>query len=94
MTLDNVPRLWRMNRPRGRKNNDMWVSKPIYESLPYFYLLVGAVSLGASMYLNHWYWPTICFVVGLLCLVAGLVVLLKRRDYRVTDRRVGERQDH
>jgi len=94
MALDNVPRLWRMNRPRGRKNNDMWVSKPIYESLPYFYLLVGAVSLGASMYLNHWYWPTICFVVGLLCLVAGLVVLLKRRDYRVTDRRVGERQDH
>ena len=43
----------------------MWVSKPIYESLPYFYLLVGAVSLGSSMYLNYWYWPTICFVVGL-----------------------------
>ena len=54
----------------------MWVSKPIYESLPYFYLLVGAVSLAASMYLNHWYWPTICFVVGLGCLVGGLVALL------------------
>ena len=52
----------------------MWVSKPIYESLPYFYLLVGALTLGASMYLNHWYWPTICFVVGLGCLVAGLVM--------------------
>jgi len=78
----------------GQKINDMWVSKPIYESLPYFYLLVGAVALGASMYLNHWYWPTICFVVGLMCLVAGLVVLLKRRDYRVTDRRVGQRQDY
>lgn len=72
----------------------MWVSKPIYESLPYFYLLVGAVSLGASMYLSHWHWPAICFTVGLLCLVAGLVVLLKRRDYRVTDRRVGQRQDY
>jgi len=72
----------------------MWVSKPIYESLPYFYLLVGATCLGASMYLNHWYWPTICFVVGLLCLVGGLVVLLKRRDYRVNDRRVGQRQDY
>jgi len=78
----------------GQKINDMWVSKPIYESLPYFYLLVGAIALGASMYLNHWYWPTICFVVGLMCLVAGLVVLLKRRDYRVTDRRVGQRQDY
>lgn len=94
MALDNVRRLWRINRPRGTKNNDMWVSKPIYESLPYFYLLVGAVSLGASMYLKHWHWPTICFVVGLLCLVAGLVVLLKRRDYRDTDRRVGQRQDY
>ena len=72
----------------------MWVSKPIYESLPYLYLLMGAVSLGASMYLNYSIWPTVCFVVGLACLVAGLVVLLKRRDYRETDRRVGQRQDY
>jgi len=72
----------------------MWVSRPIYESLPYLYLAAGAASLAASMYINHWYWPTICFVTGLSCLVAGLVVLLKRRDYRVTDRRVGHRQDH
>ena len=46
----------------------MWVSKPIYESLPYFYLLAGAICLGASMYVNHWHWPTICFVSGLLIL--------------------------
>ncbi len=72
----------------------MWVSKPIYESLPYFYLLAGALSLGASMYLNYDYLPTICFIVGLVCLVAGLVVLLKRRDARVSDRRVGQRQDY
>ena len=65
----------------------MWVSKPIYESLPYFYLLVGALSLAASMYLNHWHWPSICFALGLGGLVAGLVVLLKRRDHRSRDRR-------
>jgi len=57
-------------------------------------MLAGALSLAASMYINHWYWPTICFVTGVVCLVAGLVVLLKRRDYRVTDRRVGQRQDN
>jgi hypothetical protein len=56
-------------------------------------MLAGAASLAASMYINHWYWPTICFVTGVVCLVAGLVVLLKRRDYRVTDRRVRQRQD-
>jgi len=94
LALDNARPLWKMNWPGGTKSNDMWVSKPIYESLPYFYLLVGAISLGASMYVNHWHWPTICFVVGLICLVAGLVVLLKRRDYRVTDRRAGHRQDY
>ena len=70
----------------------MWVSKPIYESLPYFYLLVGALALAASMYLNHWYWPSICFALGLMCLIGGLVVLLKRRDHRAQDRRVSHEQ--
>ena len=65
----------------------MWVSKPIYESLPYFYLLVGTVTLSASLYVNHWMWPEICFVVGLVGLVGGLAVLLKRRDHRDPDRR-------
>ncbi len=66
----------------------MWVAKPIYESLPYFYLLLGAISLSASMYVNYWYWPTICFSIGVFCLVAGLAVLLKRRDYRAAHRRM------
>ena len=78
----------------GEETDAMWVSRPIYESLPYLYLLVGALSLGASMYNNYWYWPEICFVTGVLCLVAGLVVLLKRRDYRVTDRRAGQRPEN
>jgi len=71
----------------------MWISKPIYESLPYFYLFAGAVSLAASMYLNHWYWPTICFATGLCCLVGGLVVLLKRRDFRTGQRRSGPEKE-
>ena len=65
----------------------MWISKPIYEALPYFYLVAGVITLGASMYVNHWYWPTICFATGVFCLVAGLVVLLKRRDARSGKRR-------
>ena len=65
----------------------MWVSKPIYESLPYFCLAVGGISLVASMYLNYWHWPTLCFVVGIGSLVGGLVLFLKRRDYRHHDQR-------
>ncbi|MEJ2602413.1 MAG: hypothetical protein P8172_03860 [Gammaproteobacteria bacterium] len=60
----------------------MWLSKPIYESVPYFYLLAGAITLAASLYLDYWYWPSICFVVGLFSLLGGIVVLLKRRDHR------------
>jgi hypothetical protein len=60
----------------------LWISKPIYESLPYFYQTVGGISLAAAMYVNHGYWPAICITMGLFCLVAGLVVLLKRRDAR------------
>jgi len=55
---------------------------------------VGAISLAASMYLNHWYWPEICFSVGLVCLVAGLVVLLKRRDHRDHARRTNQKQNY
>ena len=72
----------------------MWVAKPIYESLPYFYLVAGALSLAASLYLKDGFYPILCFVLGLFCLVAGLAVLLKRRDHRGTDRRVGQRQDY
>jgi len=60
----------------------MWRSKPIYEVVPYFYLLAGCVALAASLYLDYWYWPSICFVVGMFSLLGGIVVLLKRRDHR------------
>ena len=60
----------------------LWINKPLYEVLPYAYLIAGIVSLAASLYLNFWYWPVICVSVGIFCLVAGLVVWLKRRDYR------------
>jgi len=68
----------------------MWLTKSIYESLPYFYIAVGGTSLVASMYLNHWHWPTICFVVGIAALVGGLVLFLKRRDARHYDQRGGK----
>lgn len=60
----------------------MWLSKPIYESLPFYYLGVGLIALIASLYVNYWHWPLICTGVGIACLVAGLVVWLRRRDYR------------
>lgn len=64
----------------------MWIPKPVYESVPYFYMAAGVCSLIASVYLNFSYWPTLCFAVGISCLVAGVVVLLRRRDFRKSTR--------
>ena len=60
----------------------MWVSKPIYEALPFYYIAIGLVALVARLYVDWWYWPLICTVVGIGSLVAGVFVWLKRRDHR------------
>ncbi len=60
----------------------MWLSKPLYESLPYYYVVVGAIMLASSLYLDYWYWPTIFAGTGLAGVIAGLVVWLRRRGYR------------
>ncbi len=64
----------------------IWLSKPIYETLPYFYLLAGAICLVASLYLDYWYWPTICLIGGAACLAVGLIIFLRRRDFRGDDK--------
>ena len=60
----------------------MWLARPIYEALPYYYIVAGLLSLLGATYLDFGYWPVLCVSVGFSCLVAGLVVWLKRRDYR------------
>lgn len=63
----------------------MWLSKPIYEILPYYYIAAGLLALAASTYLDHWYWPVISLVMGFACLIAGLAIWLKRKDYRTNN---------
>ena len=41
----------------------MWLSKPIYEALPFYYFAIGLVALLARLYVDYWYWPLICTVV-------------------------------
>jgi uncharacterized membrane protein SirB2 len=64
----------------------IWLTKPIYETLPIFYLIAGIGLLIASLYLNFWYWPTICLIGGIACLILGLFIMLKRRDFRTEKR--------
>ena len=45
-------------------------------------IAIGFVALLARLYVDYWYWPLICTVVGIGSLVAGVFVWLKRRDHR------------
>ncbi len=60
----------------------MWLSKPLYEAVPYAYLVAGLAALSASLYLDYWIWLTICLVAGFVCIIGGLVIWLRRRDFR------------
>ncbi len=64
----------------------MWLAKPIYESIPYFYFVAGLSAVGVSLLLTGSIWSAICFAAGIACLIAGLVVWLRRRDFRRTSR--------
>ncbi len=59
-----------------------WLSKPLYEFLPYFYVLVGALLAGASRYLDDGNWRALCLALAFACIAAGVVVWWRRRVYR------------
>jgi hypothetical protein len=60
----------------------MWLAKPVYEALPYYYVGIGVAALGARLYVDWWYWPVICTAVGVLGIAGGVLVWLKRRGSR------------
>jgi membrane associated rhomboid family serine protease len=59
------------------------LSRPVYEGLPWIYIICGVAALVASyMLAGRGFLSVAAGVVGLCGLVAGMVVLLRRRDYR------------
>jgi Flp pilus assembly protein TadB len=56
--------------------------------LPYAYVAVSAAAIVAAAYIQVWYWPQICTAFGVVGIVGGLVLLLKRRGYRSSRSRV------
>jgi predicted MFS family arabinose efflux permease len=60
----------------------MWLAKPVYEALPYYYVGIGVAALAARLYVDWWYWPAICTAVGVLGIAGGVLVWLKRRGSR------------
>ena len=64
----------------------MRLARPVYESLPYLYMGIGAVAI-CLFYLD----PdgprgVVAFVIGIIVETAGLTLLLRRQDYRALSR--------
>jgi hypothetical protein len=67
----------------------MRVARPIYESLPYAYIAIGFASVGASFAWRVAEWSGYLAFFGLVAIVGGLVLALRRRDYRIQKRHYG-----
>lgn len=66
----------------------MWLPKALYESIPFSCLAFGAAAVAVAFYLEAWHWAEICAVFGFVVLVAGVVLLLRRRGYRASRSRL------
>ncbi len=62
----------------------MWIARPVYELIPYVYMVVGLALLGAAWLLETELLPGIFLLLGSLSLMAGIVLWLRRKDYRTT----------
>lgn len=58
----------------------LWLSRPLYALIPWFYGLAGVVLLAAFFYLEPGRWKALALVTGCGCLAgASLVGWLRRR---------------
>jgi hypothetical protein len=66
----------------------MWLPRILYESLPLCYLALGALLLGSAFYVEVRYWPEILIGAGLVALVCGVMLILRRKAYRTSRSRL------
>jgi hypothetical protein len=60
------------------------LSKPLYESLPWLYVLGGALLIGVSHQLHSGVLSVLLLIAGLLAVIGGAAIWLRRRDFRAT----------
>jgi hypothetical protein len=58
------------------------LAKPVYESMPYAYAGTGIALMLLSYFDGRGFWSNFVAFVGLLAVIGGAVIFLKRRDYR------------
>lgn len=63
--------------------------QPLYESLPFIYAVAGIAALAASWHIAAGWLAWLVFIAGIGGILGGLVVWLRRRDYRSMQERYG-----
>lgn len=79
--------------PQTVDHRRMWLPGPLYESLPYLYILGGVLFISGTLYIGVTATgATLYIACGLFSIVYGVVIFLKRqsarqqaRDSRVLD---------
>jgi hypothetical protein len=64
------------------KTSALRLSRPLYEGLPWIYLSFGLFALIVSYGQSSSLLSIVLGLPGFVSMMAGIVVLLKRRDYR------------
>jgi membrane associated rhomboid family serine protease len=62
--------------------SDQRLARPLYEALPWIYLLCGLAALTASYLTRSGLMSTVLGLTGLVATLGGIVLLLRRRGYR------------
>jgi hypothetical protein len=71
---------------RAWEGKPMRIARPVYESLPLIYALIGAAAI-FLFYINPpGFAGKAAFIIGLFALTAGLTLFLRRQDYRELSR--------
>lgn len=71
-------------RSKSFLTRKIWLPKPLYAALPYFYMLVGVLALAATIYISEWFWVVPHYILfSAACLHMG--ILISRRRYRRRD---------
>ena len=61
----------------------MWIPTPIYESLPYLYVIGGVLFISGTLYIGlNAPGASLYIACGLLSIVYGAVIFAKRQAYR------------
>ncbi len=64
----------------------MRLARPVYESLPYIYMVIGGLAIFLFYVDPVGLRATIAFVIGVVAEIAALTLYLRRQDYRALSR--------